>query len=352
MPNGVNTKLAALLDKIDALNATVTDLNENVIGIASNLGTYMVASLSAMEATAAATEQIADTTGIAAGGPTTTLASLAIEIASLLHCAPRACAPGPDDAEGCQEPLISVGQVTSSDYTGRVFATWLEGSLPDGLTEGAFLAHDVDNAQIVHEATTGWKAYVKSNGASSYSINPDAAPMLSTNQWNDIDTYQDMAFNVPDGADIVVYLCNPTLPPFVDCIEIDSVVGTYISEQPVGTVNFTELCQCIAYDAIPSVTCATRQEYATTPISSEGFDDVDCSVYTNNANGFTITLISGTAPVLVIWISDTGARDFATLDSISDTVNIGVDTSGFIILNTGVDSPSTHPFTVQICPGA
>ncbi len=174
--------------------------------------------------------------------------------------------------------------------------------------------------------------------------------MISTNVWVNIDSFQDLAFNVPDGSDIKVYICDPSETSFLECVEIESVAGTYTGEQPVGTVIFTEGLQCIPFDTIPGGTCATRGEYATSPISSEGFDDAPCSIYTTNANGYKVKWVSGEGPITIVYTSPLGARDQININTVGDHQFVPIDTSYIFIMNPAVSSPATHPFVVEICP--
>lgn len=345
---GLNFKMAELLDKFDDLATVIGTLAGQIDTINTTLGDYAANALLALDTIAGATQDTAAALGTAAGGPETTVAGLLTIIQDQTRCAPTACPPGADDPDGCVEPMVSVGQIESADYPGRVFAQWLMVDLPAGLTEGSFLAHDVDDVQLVHEATTGWKVYVQSTGAGSASVNPDSGATIATNQWVPIDQFQDMAFSVPLGADITVYLCNPTATPFEGCADVDSSAETYRSTSDGGSTFLTTPCQGIIWSSVTGLTCVDTVHSGGTPGYTEGFD-TPCGIVQDIANGWTVELLSGTAPITVVWIDSTGGRSNTNLNFVGDVVNVTGDVNSLLVANGLASDPAGHPFSIRIC---
>ena len=340
MPTGVNTKLVTVLNDLTAVLYDLNQLKTTESGILSQIIEWQSQTNSKLESLRTEVADLQNVLGAAPGGPTTTVAGLLVQIANNTSCVQRACAPGGDDAEGCIEPLISYGQLESSDYANRVFATWLVGDLPDGLTEGGFLAHDVHNAQIIHTATIGWKAYVQSTGSASYSINPDSGATLSTNQWFGIDNWQDMAFSVPAGADIRVYLCNPTVAGWESCLQVASVGSTITT--PGGSTTVIEMIPMSALSGV---------SYSDRVLDAGGgayfVSSTDAWVATDNWEGVKGTLISG-INVRMWWKRPNGSFGAYGLDFIGATWTIPEE-----CIAAGIDSlekGTATPFVVEVCP--
>jgi hypothetical protein len=349
-PDGVNVKLTNIIAKLTTeiarlalIQTSTATTSIDLSGFITNVMPYIVRITDAVEAIAAAT-------GSAPGGPTTTLAGLLTIIQDQTRCAPQACPPGPDDAEGCIDPFVSINQFESADYPGRLFAAWLMTDLALGLTNGTFLAHHIEDVELIHAATVGWKVYVQSTGAGSCSVNPDSGASISTNRWVSIDQYQDMAFNVPVGADIKVYLCNPTEQPFDTCVDIISGPAHYTSSTNGVTDGTDRDLQAIAWDTIPALDCFDTLSW------NDGNEhlvtlDQPCSFIQGEfAGGYSIHWVSGADPVLVSYLVDLVEPHSHTLTAASPNYNIPSAATNIYVTNANADSPADSPFTISFCP--
>lgn len=349
-PNGVNEKLDELLTMFGALATVVGTISTAVANIDTNIDTYVTNALEALDVIAGATQDTAAALGTAAGGAETTVAGLLAIIQGNTSCAPLACAPGADDVDGCVDPFVSIGQIESVDYPGRVFAQWLMVDLAPGLSTGSFLAHTIDNVELVHEATIGWKIYVQSTGAGSASFNPDSGVTIPTNQWVTIDEHQDMAFNVPVGASITVYLCNPTPLPFTECADIISGPASYTSSTNGVNDGTDRDLQVIDWSSIPALTCSDALSY------NDG-DDHDITFFSSCkflegdfSGGYSIHWVSGADPVLVSYVLSGTTPGNHTITAASPNFTIPELTTNIFVTNANADAPDTHPFTISFCP--
>jgi len=349
-PDGVNFKLTNIISKLTTelarlalIQTSTATTSIDLHGFITNVMPYIVRITDAVEAIAAAT-------GSAAGGPTTTLAGLLTIIQDQTRCAPLACPPGPDDAGGCQSPFVSINQVESPDYPGRVFAQWLTSELPEGVTIGTFLIHDIDDAQIVHDSiSTGWSVYVQSTGAGSCSINPDSGATIPTNKWVGIDTYQDMAFSVPIGADITVYLCDPHPPAFTECVDIISGPAAYAAFTDGVSDGTDRTLEAIAWSSIPALTCLNEIFYGTSPEHHITLDQ-SCSFTTGTFEDYTVRLVSGSAPILVSYVLSGTTSGFHSITAIDDTFTLPANTTHLFVTNANNDTPEGNVFTISFCP--
>jgi len=338
--NTIIAQFAGLIDSFTGIPATIEDMNANIISMASDLHAEL-------EGVRTDIAGLQSALGIAAGGPTTTVTGLLTILQNQTRCLPKACPPGGDDPGGCVEPFVSTGQVASTDYGGRTFAVWNVDVLPGGVTEGSFLTHDVAHAQLVHDEAGAWSLYVQSTGSPTFSISPDLDTLYPTNQWIDISSNLDLAINVPTGTDVVAYLCTPSDMPFTECIDIDSVPGTYRDVQ--GSSTFTLALQAIDFGAIPQFTSAPSMTSNGSPPETESIDEFD-GILTSHTEGLSIELLSGSTPVIIVHENGSGARDSVNLNFIGDIAVMAAGTATLLICNAAVGSPSDHPFSVRFCP--
>jgi hypothetical protein len=346
MAGGVNTKLNEVTAAIEGLQTELHTQTESIIALLSTISDNTIDLSSLISATNTALADLLDRFGAAEAGPSGTLLGILQDVRTNTTTGCNSNPPEVDDPDGCVEPFVSTTQVTSSDYDNRTFAIFPT-IMPDGLTEGDFLDPSVaGNAEITHTESGIWKVYVLSCSSSTFSINPTSPVLLPTNRWVDVSIYPDMAFSVPSGGDIVVYICVPSDAGFFDCVQIDSVPARYFSnvdDEEVFSLNL----QAATFETVPGLGCANSQMYDTNV--EEGYD-VDCGVLTGTLNGVTVRLVSGDTPVVVIWISDTGSRSFSNLGIVDDVVTLTGEARSMIVCNPAVSSPSTHPFTIEVCP--
>lgn len=345
---GVNTKLITVLTDLTAALTAIALTHTDLQSIASYLSGIATDTHSELEAMRTQIADVQAVLGVAPGGPTTTLAGLLTIIQDYVRCRQDPCGPGPDDAGGCIEPFISTGQVAATDYGGRTFAVWNVDALPDGLSVGSFLAHDVANAQLVHADSGAWSVFVHSSGSPTFSISPDLDTLYATNRWLDISSNLDLAFNVPTGTDITVYLCLPGEIPFVDCVNIDSQDVTYYDL--IGSSYESLGCQGIIFEGTPGLPSAATMSSGTTVVKEEGYVDLSGGILTLNAGSFGLQLVSGTPPITVIYVGTSANRDSFNLNTVGGVAVVPIDTVGLMITNVFSGGAVGTPFTIRICP--
>jgi hypothetical protein len=209
----------------------------DVVGINAD-GTSALTVLGRLTSLLDSSGNIEDHIGIPTGDATTTVLGRLAAIENLSGCGCPPDLPSPDDPTGCADPFVSISRaVLVSAYPGRIFAVF-PSPVPDGLvvTDGMDLGEV--GVEISPEATwTGWRAFVYSKSAAYYSEDPTRSGLWATNVWRDLDEAMSyaLAFSVPDGNDIAVYLCAPPPAPVDECVHVVSLstpYGHYSSDWP------------------------------------------------------------------------------------------------------------------------
>jgi hypothetical protein len=375
-PNGLNTKLAAVLTNLSTVltdlssvvadlnglrgldNLGLGDLNGNLAAIRETLNDtqellnnqYLLLgdtigarvgedSLSLW----ALTEGIYNNIGQPTGDATTTVLGRLSAIERLLKCG---CPPeGPDLTDPdvpCSEPYTSIAfrTQTTSLYPGRVFAGWLLPP-PVGITANSFLEVPVGDCELNRTTSDpGYFIYIQSQ-APTASLNPLNPQVVRTNEWLDWSLYdENIAVSVAEPYDLTVYICTPGEVTWTDCININSIQSTYHTDQP-----FSMDLHVIQLDTIPGATL-TYTWFANG--NTHSFDDIN-TVVTDNWHGVKITMTAG-VKTRITWLDTSGAMDGVNLDSIGANYTIPIDTTMVTIANFTTTDPSTHPFSVEICP--
>lgn len=275
----------------------------------------------------------------------------------------------------CDEPYLSTGMTLVPSvfdaYPSIVYAVFGD-TPPSPLGYGSVFGIGIDNAEITITDTdwTGWGIYVASSAANfGLYIGGDSDQSLArypTNVWVDLAFYAyNLSVYVGGSDSLRVYLCNGSWGgesssggpwgggsssggplPWVDCVDVESTAAEYFSQAGSDT-PFTMDLQAITFGSVPYGGCATEHPYTG---HTEGFDAA-CSVWVGNFNGVTVELLSGSTPIIIIWVKD-GARDTVNLNSTGAPYTIPTDTDTLLICNAAVGSPASHPFTVRICPPA
>jgi len=347
---GVNINLNTIIAQIAGLIEDFTGVPSVISAISADL-TAMATDLHAeLEGVRTDIADLQATLGVAAGGPTTTVASLLLQVAAQTACVQMVCGPGPDDAEGCIDPLQSSGMAVSDTLTGRTYASWLGVTLTPGLTAVDNAAFPSNSVELTHATGSGWKAFVKSNAAHTWTIDTDAVDIFPTNQWVDISSNEDMLFSVPGSADIQVFICDPSPPPFVDCIVVDSQAVTYYDI--VGS-SFESLgCQGLIFTDVPEFTLTDTLVSGTEVVKTEGYVDQGDGVITNNTHNWSLALTAGTPPITVIYVGTSNNRDSFNLNTLEAVAIVPIDTVYLMITNVFSGGATGTPFSVRICPPA
>jgi len=375
-PNGLNTKLAVVLTNLGTaltdLASLVSDLNgirgEDNLGL-GDLNSNLAAIRGATEDTRGSLNSLStglfDTMGLREGEDGLTLWQLlnglynnigiptgdattsvlgrlaAIERLSKCNCAPDAPDLTSEDSP-CSSPYTSIAEATrvSSDFPGRIFAGFAAPS-PDGIALTNWLAEPIPSCELVRSGSlVGFYAYIQSS-APLASLNPANALQVRTNSWLAIDGYElDMAISVPTGNDLTVYLCIPAGTTWTDCINIDSEFVVYSTDAP-----FSLNVQAIRFNTIPVL--ATTDHWSAD--GSEQTLSTDNTVVTTDMQNTVVNLVSG-SNVWVYWIDSSGASHHSSLDAAGASFTVPEPTIALVIGNFGDSSPSTHEFTIQICP--
>jgi len=371
-PNGLNVKVAAvladlsdlitdtagILNQVDGLrgvdNLTLGDLNANLVAMRTDLADLtgfglqglntIISSIGFIDMETSSTvlqllNDIRDHIGFPTGDATTTLLGLLQSIAntSLCSCGPQP--PNTTDPDSCAEPFVSDAAHSLPSYDGRTFAYW--STAPTDLLIGTSLDPTVGNAELVPEATfDGWTAYVLSRASNICSLDPSETLVFPTNTWIDISARDMVAFSVPAGADITVYLCNHASEVWTDCVELTSTPGTYSTDVP-----FSEDAQFIVFSSIPGITTGN------TWFADGAEQQVNAAntIVTSNWHGVTITLLSGST-VTIYTVNESGGVSSLPINSVSDSQTITFDTQVVLIHNLAASSPASSPFQVRICP--
>lgn len=375
-PNGLNTKVAQVIDeiadelirlttlgsKIDAirgaseltlesLDSRLSSIEDGIASLGTQLGDVLGSREEGnlntvwifLDELSTRLQSVEGNIGFPTGDATTTVLGRLAAIERLSRCA---CPPEPpdlDDAEtGCATPYISIPAFTRvvGAYPGRVFAGW-DDPAPEGLLLTNWLAEPVPPAELVRSTDlSGWRIYVQSE-ARLFSLNPTGPTLLPTNVWISIDAYDEhLAVSVLDPNDITAYICVPVSAEWVDCVTIDSVAATYSTDAP-----FSLDLQAIPFDTVPNVD-KTDHWFGG---GNEQEINVANTAITTNMNGVRVELVSG-GPVTIAIIDSSGGGGSYPLGAPTDQQTIDVDTTLFVIGNFSASSPSTHPFTVEICP--
>lgn len=341
-PNGLNVKMAELLEQLTSPTGIFVTQTNAIIGQLSGISTTQVGIYGILLDIAQNMDQLMIALGAIPTAPEDTILALLHSIMGNTETNCNQRAPDPTDPQGCASPFISIGMTAAPDYGGRTFATWNMGALPDGVAEGDFLEFPVPNAQLVHSATGIWLVYVLSCASSSFSISPDLPSLYPTGQWVDISANLDMAFNVPAGADIEVFLCTPAEVVWTDCASINSQPTTYVTNQP-----FELACEAIFYDGVPGADCATDMSSAGSFV--EGFSD-PCGVLVGDLGFYLVQLDTSGLEVRLEWVLS-GARDGVNLGPTAPTsISLPAGATSFLIANVGTGGAATVPFSVTICP--
>lgn len=348
---GANVNLNTIISQIGGLIESFTGVPSEISGLLAELIEMHTDTNAKLESIRTEIADVQAVLGQALGGPETTMQSLLLQIRENTLCDKGKCGPGPDDFGGCSTPFTSTGTVASSDYGGRSFAIWNVGSLPTGITEGDFLAHDIAQAQLVHVAEGQWSLFVHSDGSPTFSISPDLDTLYPTNQWIDISSNLDLAINTPTGTDVTAYICVPSDFPFVECVDIDSSLTTFthtVNGDPIDS----DTVYAVPFSFIGGVTTASSMTYEDfgTQVLDFGFPG---AVIVGDVEGWIITYESGEASQITLeYVTNLGSHQTTNLGAVSATFTIPTATSYFAISNRVASSPDTDGFQVSICPPA
>lgn len=314
----------ALLTLLDALTALQTAYGDNSAALATQVDT------------------IIDHIGFPTGDATTTVLGYLSAIARSSACACGPQAPTDEPPAGCEDDAQSIPSplALSPAYPGRAFATW--GLLPAGVEYGEWSSDLPVSAQL--HLTTGntVSAFGLSKRSGSFSANPTAGVVYPTNQWVALESLTNLAFSVPEDADLVVYLCIAPAATWLDCVSVPSASGTVTG----GTLDGTPIL-AVPLVGLPGL--ATGSVLHGPPDYT--YTISGCIAYAN-WHGYTVELLTDEAfpwaRVVYKQSSDGGLVSHGLAVNEVFTIPAATDE---VVIDTAYQAPfGTVPFQVRICP--
>jgi hypothetical protein len=284
--------------------------------------------------------------GHVTGDATTTILGRLTAIEGYSACACGPMPPSALDPSSCADPYTSVLLTTDGAYSGRLFASFPDPP-PFGLVFDDVLGLSGSNIELNQEPSqVGWRFYGLSAKETVFSINPTNPAAYPTNQWVDLPPTYRLAFNVPSGSDLVVYLCGPgDSPPFLDCVDIPSALVTVTYQEGISPPTHTRYYTPLSDLGLTVVSefDAGGQHYA--------YNQSDVAT-TDDMMGVKTTLLSGTN-CHVVYINTSGSVIVHELTTIGQFYTVTESTTLFLIDNfQSNDISPGSAYTVELCPAS
>jgi hypothetical protein len=127
---------------------------------------------------------------------------------------------------------------------------------------------------------------------------------------------------------------------FTECVEFDSTSTTYTTSEGTNIA-----LEALPFGAIPGFGLADSFSYGGGG-AWEAFAAPNCFL-TGALTGVILRLVSGTAPVTVIWYTTGGGRDYVALSDFVTTLTLPANTIGVMVSDN-----NGQTFRLEVCPPA